>query len=115
VEKMTEVAAQVATSSARRAVAVRNLATLRWRRAEGRADPDAWAVAAEAMHAAADADRDPALLVIALDGWDNALRVGRGAIGRELADRIRAGLDRAAAAGAAGDRVGELRARLPHG
>ena len=80
VRRMWELAAQVATTPARRAAAARNRAELAWRRAEsgGGHDPDAWADAAEAAQDAAElAPADAGLAGLAVDGWTNTVHVAR--------------------------------------
>jgi hypothetical protein len=107
--------ALVATTRARRAAALRNVATLAWDAARFSIGTAAWIAAGDAYVKASDADRDALdLSTAAVDGYENALRVPfvqRTQITRanvaHIAGKLGAILD-----GPAADRARAIRARL---
>lgn len=107
--------AAVASTRARRAAALRNLAALAWRIAVYDVRVDAWIDVGDAYVLAADADpNDPVLSRFAVDAYENALRVPFAtdiAIEPAQRRRVARGLERITD-GAAGDRARALRLRL---
>ena len=107
--------AAVASSPARRAAALRNVATLAWRDAQREGVVDRWILAGDAhVSAAASDSNDLALSSLAVDAYENALRtplVAKRTIDRAKVIEIAHKLERITD-GSAADRARALRARL---
>jgi hypothetical protein len=107
----------VATTRARRAVALRNVAALAWHEARGYGAITDWIAVGDAYVRAAAADPDALdLSLAAVDAYENALRVPR-VLHWEISSEDVAQIDRKLAQivdGSAGDRARALRARLQY-